>query len=95
MTKYTVDAGSGWRATLDGKKVLYVQEADDEAGYVLAPLIDAKGKPIFDRQHDDYVIVRREGKVKVDKGAFDWAERAAIASDNPFRVEQAREGELR
>ena len=95
MTKYTVEASSGWRATLDGKQVLYAQEADDEAGYVLAPLIDAKGKPIFDFLRDNYAIVRREGKVEIrDFGYRSPEELEALAQDNPFHVEQAREHEL-
>jgi hypothetical protein len=95
MTKYTVEAGSGWRATLDGKQVLYAQEADAEAGYVLAPLIDAQGKPIFDHSSRDYAIVRREGKVQVTKSGMTPEQRVLIAEDdNPFRVETARDGEL-
>ncbi len=95
MTKYTVEAGSGWRATLDGKQVLYVQEADDVAGYVLAALVDAEGKPIFDHAREDYPIVKREGKVVVIESGMTTEQRALIAADdNPFRVEQARDGEL-
>jgi hypothetical protein len=94
VTKYTVEAGSGWRATLDGKHVLYAQEADDEAGYVLAPLVNAEGKPLFDFIADDYAVVKREGKVVVTKGGMTPEERALIAVDNPFRIEQARKGEF-
>ena len=94
MTKYTVEAGSGWRATLDGKQVLYAQEADDEAGYVLAPLIDAEGKPIFDHSRSDYAVVRREGKVEIQRGMTPALRVFIAEDDNAFRIEQAREGEL-
>jgi hypothetical protein len=95
MTKYTVEAGSGWRATLDGKQVLYAQEADDEAGYVLAPLINGEGAPIFDvRSRRGYAIVKREGKVVVTTGGMPPKRRALIAADdNPFRIERARKDE--
>ena len=92
--KYTVEAGSGWRATLDGKQVLYAQEADDEIGYVLAPLIDAEGKPIFDHQREEWAIVRREGKVVVQRDMTPALRVLIAEDDNAFRVEQAREGEL-
>jgi hypothetical protein len=95
VTKYTVEAGSGWRATLDGKQVLYAQEADDVEGYVLALLIDAEGKPIFDRAREEWAIVRREGKVQVQKSTVTPEQRALIAADdNAFRVELARADEL-
>ena len=94
MTKYTVEAGSGWRATLDGKPVLYAQEADDEAGYVLAPLINANGKPIFDTAREEWAIVRREGKVEILGRYRDPEELKAVAQDNPFHVNLARADEL-
>jgi hypothetical protein len=95
MTKYTVEAGSGWRATLDGKPALYAQEADDEAGYVLAPLVDAAGKPIFDFSRDNYAIVRREGKVEINGFGYRSPEELkVVAQDNPFHVKLARHGEL-
>lgn len=101
MTKYTVEAGSGWRATLDGKQVLYAQEAEDAngadgiAGYVIAPLVYPSGKPVFDHARNDYAIVRRWGKVAVTTGGMTPERRAFIAEDdNPFRLEAARRGEL-
>lgn len=51
---------------LDGERIYIVQAADDEEGWIEAPLINVNdGRPYFDHEKDDYVIVRKCGKVRI------------------------------
>lgn len=56
----------GYRVTLDGREIMFAQMADDVAGEVAAPVIDAKGMPVFDLERDDFFIVTLKGEVKIE-----------------------------
>lgn len=80
----------GYAVWLDERRVHYVQSADDVAGEVTAPLIDDHGKPIFDPNADDYVIVTLRGSVILrpisdlaDHGPRDLG---VEARESPFNV---------
>jgi hypothetical protein len=52
--------------TLDGHRVFIVQAADDDEGWIEAPLINCEtGEPHFDHFAEDYVIIRKSGQVEI------------------------------
>ncbi len=60
-----VEPGHSIYVTLDDLIVPICQEADEEQEYVCFAPIDEDRSPYFDYRAEDFVILRRTGKVKI------------------------------